>query len=75
MINKPLHFKGLNIRIPIIMSTKGRGFISHGSGLMGLLGGGGGTFGRCNYNCEPSSVGSGLPSPKGLGFRGLGFWS
>ena len=33
MINKPPPFKGRNIRIPIIMPTKGRGFINHGSGL------------------------------------------
>ena len=33
MINKPPPFKGLNIRIPIIIPIKGRGFINHGSGL------------------------------------------
>ena len=35
MINKPPPFKGLNIRIPIIMPIKGRGFINQGSGLPG----------------------------------------
>ena len=33
MMNKPLPFKGLNIRIPIIFPIKGRGFINYGSGL------------------------------------------
>ena len=33
MINKPPPFKGLNIRIPIIIPIKGRGFINQGSGL------------------------------------------
>ena len=37
MINKPPPFKGLNVRIPIIIPIKGRGFINHGSGL-GLRG-------------------------------------
>ena len=35
MINKPPPFKGLNIRIPIIISIKGRGFIDQGSTLLG----------------------------------------
>ena len=30
MINKPPPFKGLNIRIPIIIPVKRRGFINHG---------------------------------------------
>ena len=35
MINKHPPFKGLNIRIPIIIiPIKGRGFINQGSGLM-----------------------------------------
>ena len=33
MINKPPPFKDLNIRIPIIIPTNGRGFINQGSGL------------------------------------------
>ena len=33
MINNPPPVKGLNIRIPIIIPIKGRGFINHGSGL------------------------------------------
>ena len=33
MINKPPPFKGLNIRIPIIITIKGRGFINPGSTL------------------------------------------
>ena len=33
MINKPPAFKGLNIRIPIIIPIKGRGFINQGSTL------------------------------------------
>ena len=33
MINKPPPFKDLNIRIPIMIPIKGRGFINHGSGL------------------------------------------
>ena len=34
MINEPLPFKGLNIRIPIIILIKGRGFVNQGSGLL-----------------------------------------
>ena len=34
MINKPPPFKGLHIRIPIIIPIKGRGFINHGSILL-----------------------------------------
>ena len=33
MINKPLPLKGLNIRIPIIISIEGRGLINQGSTL------------------------------------------
>ena len=35
MINKRINtpFKGLDIRIPIIIPTKGRGLINQGSGL------------------------------------------
>ena len=33
MINKLHPFKGLNIRMPIIVPIKGRGFINQGSGL------------------------------------------
>ena len=33
MINKPPPFKGLNIRVPIIIPIKGRVFINHRSGL------------------------------------------
>ena len=33
MMNKPLPFKGLNIRIPNITPLKGRGLINQGSGL------------------------------------------
>ena len=33
MINKPPPLKGLNFRIPIIISSKGGRFIHHGSGL------------------------------------------
>ena len=33
MIKKPTPFKGLNIRIPIIIPIKGRGFLNEGSGL------------------------------------------
>ena len=33
MINKPPPFKGLNIRIPIIIPMKGRGFINQGLGI------------------------------------------
>ena len=33
MINEPLPFKGLNIRIPIIIPIKGKGFIDPGSAL------------------------------------------
>ena len=33
MINIPPPFKGLNIRMPVIIPIKGRGFINHGSGL------------------------------------------
>ena len=33
MIKNPLPFKGLNIRIPIIIPTMGRGFINKGSAL------------------------------------------
>ena len=34
MTNTPPHFKGLNIRIPIIIPIKGRGFIHQGSTLV-----------------------------------------
>ena len=37
MINKLPPFKGLNIRIPIIIPIKGRAFINHGSGLLKIL--------------------------------------
>ena len=33
MIDKPPPFKGLDIKIPIIIPIKGRGFINLGSGL------------------------------------------
>ena len=33
MINNSPAFKGLHIRIPIIIPIKGRGFINHGSGF------------------------------------------
>ena len=33
MINKHPPLKDLNIRIPIIIPIKGRGFVNHGSGL------------------------------------------
>ena len=33
MINNHPPFQGLDIRIPIIIPIKGRGFINHGSGL------------------------------------------
>ena len=33
MVNKPHPCEGLNIRIPIIISIKGRGVINQGSGL------------------------------------------
>ena len=34
MINKPPPFKGLNIRIPIIIPIKGKGFVIQGSTLL-----------------------------------------
>ena len=37
MITNPPPFKGLNIRIPIIIPIKGKGIINQGSGL-GLRG-------------------------------------
>ena len=37
MIIKPLPFKGLNIRIPIKIPIKGRGFINQGSSVGYLL--------------------------------------
>ena len=33
MINKPPPFKGLNIRMPIIIPMKGRRFVNQGSAL------------------------------------------
>ena len=33
MINEPPPFKGLKIRIPIIISIQARGFINHGFGF------------------------------------------
>ena len=33
MINKPPPFKGLIIKIPMMIPVKGRGFINHGFGL------------------------------------------
>ena len=38
MINQPPPFKGLNIRIPILIPVKGKRFIDQGSGL--IFGGG-----------------------------------
>ena len=32
MIDKPPPFTGPNIRMPIVLSIKGSGFINHGSG-------------------------------------------
>ena len=43
MINKHPSCKGLNIRIPIIIPIRGRGFINHGSGLVGT------TKGYCRH--------------------------
>ena len=40
MINKPPPFKGLNRRIPTIISIKGRGVINQGSGLGFITGSG-----------------------------------
>ena len=37
MIHKPPPSKGIDIRIPIIIPGKGRGFIIDGSGLQGNL--------------------------------------
>ena len=37
MINEPPPFKGLNIRIPIIIPMKGRGLINQESGLLGFV--------------------------------------
>ena len=37
MINKPPPFKGLNIRIPMIMPTKEKGCINQGSTLTSSL--------------------------------------
>ena len=34
MIDKPLPYKGLTIRIPIIIPVKGRGFVNQGSGVI-----------------------------------------
>ena len=33
MLNKLSPFKGLNVRIPSIVSIKGKGFVNQGSGL------------------------------------------
>ena len=49
MIHKPLPFKDLNIRIPIIIPMEGRGFIIHGSGLGPTL--------------RPAADGRSLPRP------------
>ena len=40
MINHPRAFKGLNVRIPImiIIPVKGKGFINQGSGIYQLTG-------------------------------------
>ena len=37
MTNKPLPFQGLNIRIPILIPSKGRGLIGLGSGLATVM--------------------------------------
>ena len=37
MIHTPRPFKGLNIRIPVIIPTKGRWFINQGSGLLTVI--------------------------------------
>ena len=65
MINKPPPFKGLHVRIPIIIPNKGRGLKNHGSGLPGmglsLLG-----LGFRDLGCRDLGL-------RGLGFRDLGF--
>ena len=33
MINNPLPFKGLNVRIPIVIPIEGRGLVNHGTTL------------------------------------------
>ena len=38
MINEPPPFQGRNIRIPIVIPMKGKGFLNQGSGLLGNLG-------------------------------------
>ena len=61
MINKPPPFKGLNMRMPIIIiiPIKGRGFINQGSTLKGM----------CSFQ-GPCKV---LPKPKTLNPRGHAF--
>ena len=39
MINKHPPFKGLNIKIPIIIPIEGRGFINQGSALGSMVAG------------------------------------
>ena len=39
LINRPLRLGALNIRMPIIIPIKGRGFINQGSGVVEGLGG------------------------------------
>ena len=34
MINKPPPFKGLNIRIPVILTIEGRRFLNQGSAIL-----------------------------------------
>ena len=50
MINKPPPFKGLKIRIPIIVPIRGRGFINQGSGV--VIGEGGNANMLANHQAE-----------------------
>ena len=64
MINKPLPFKDLNIRIPITIPLKGRG---RGRGLF-IMGLGWGS-GFCCTCCRPNCGLATRFKVKGLGFR------
>ena len=51
MINKPSPFRGLSIRIPIIIPIKERGFISQQSGLVSLV-----IIFHCYSSIEPQAI-------------------
>ena len=56
-MNKPPPFKGLDIRIPIIIPIQGRGFINHGSGFNFVAGTEFAALGLCRQLLPGGSIG------------------